>query len=353
VLVVALGLALGSAVIFGVSMALGAFLAGMVVGQSEFSARAASEALPMRDAFAVLFFVSIGMLFDPMHLVRAPLLTAATVAIVVVGKPIGALLVVLLLGHGARIGLRVSVALAQVGEFSFILAMLADQLKLLPAGATDSLVAASIVSITINPLLYRGVRRMEHALGKSRFHHILEPRASTALSGPTPEVRLPDSGPRAVVVGYGPVGETVTRLLAAHGVAPTVIELNIDTVRRLQSEGMHALYGDANQRDVLKQAGLADALALILSVPGSDDSAELIRLARELNPKLHVVVRSTFHSQARALCSAGADEAFSGEAEVAMAMIDAILTREGATPEEMDLERKRARTELYRVGEPG
>src|SRR5262249_37340043 len=161
VLVVALGLAVGSAKVFGVSMALGAFLAGMVVGRSDFSLRAASEALPMRDAFAVLFFVSVGMLFDPRSLVEAPWLVAATLAFIVLGKPLAALGIVLLLGYPLRVALAVAFALGQIGEFSFILAALGKGLALLPDAATNALVAAAIASISLNPILYRLVGPLE------------------------------------------------------------------------------------------------------------------------------------------------------------------------------------------------
>src|SRR5690606_20441577 len=164
----ALGIAVGSAELFGASMALGAFLAGMVVGQSEFSARAMSEALPMRDAFAVLFFVAMGMLLDPSALVEHAALTAATLAIVVLGKPLAAALVVLTLRYPLRTALRVAVALAQIGEFSFILAQLGLDLEVLPPAAMPALVAASIVSITLNPFLYRAVDPVAAWLGRRR-----------------------------------------------------------------------------------------------------------------------------------------------------------------------------------------
>src|SRR5262249_9984503 len=161
VLVLALGLAVGSAKVFGVSVALGAFLAGVVVGRSGVSLRGAAEALPMRDAFAVLFFVSVGMLFDPAFLVKAPGLVTATLAVVLVGKPLAALAIVLRLGYPFRVALSVAVALAQIGEFSFILAALGTVLGVLPDAATNALVAAAIVSISLNPLLYRLVDPME------------------------------------------------------------------------------------------------------------------------------------------------------------------------------------------------
>ncbi len=353
VLTIALGVAAGSAVVFGVSMALGAFLAGMVVGQSEFSFRAASEALPMRDAFAVLFFVSVGMLFDPQHLVREAGLTVATLGIVMLGKPIAAIVIVLLLGYGLRIGLRVAVALAQVGEFSFMLTVLGDQLRVLPDGATDSVVAAAIVSITLNPLLYRALPAVERRIAKTGLRRVLEPRAGRALAATGEDgLQRTDGRPRAVVVGFGPVGETVSRLLSNAGIPPTVVELNIDTVRRLRQRGVRAIYGDASQPDVLREAGVANAVALILSAPGTEDSTQIIRVARELNPAIQVLVRSAFVSQARELNKAGADQVFSGEAEVAIAMVDAIMARVGATPEQMDKERARVRAELYRAGDP-
>lgn len=347
VLVIALGIAVGSAKIFGVSMALGAFLAGMVVGQSEFSYRAASEALPLRDAFTVLFFVSVGMLFNPEHLLQAPIETLVTTAIVLIGKPVAALLIVLALGYGARMGIRVSVALAQIGEFSFIVAVLGDQLQILPPGATDSLVVASMVSITLNPLLYRLTISMERGLMRISFlRPLLQPRVSMEDSTrEIPEASRPDH--RTVVVGYGPVGQSVSNLLHQHGIEPTIIDLNLETVRRLKREGIRAVYGDAMQPDILQEAGVSKALGLILSSPASAESAELIRVARQMNPGIRVLVRCGFVSQAKAIREAGANGIFSGEAEVAMAMIEYMLKDLGATPEQMDSERQRVRRDLY------
>jgi len=269
-----------------------------------------------------------------------------TTAIVLIAKPLAALLIVLLLGYGARIGLRVAVALAQIGEFSFILATLGNQLKILPDGAMDSLVAASIVSITLNPLLYRLTPSIENALMRGAFlRRILTPRIATEK--PTGSVVSAAQPHRAVVIGYGPVGQTVSRLLQLRGVDPTVIELNIETVQRLNSEGTRAVYGDAMHPDILSEAGVRTALGLIISFPASAESAHVIRAAREMNPAIRVLVRCKFQSQADAMREAGADEAFSGEAEVAMAMIGDILDNLGATPEQLDLERVRARKELY------
>ena len=207
VLVIALGIAVGSALAFGVSMALGAFLAGMIVGQSEFSFRAASDALPMRDAFAVLFFVSVGMLLDPRALLTAPLLLVATVLIVLVGKPVAAFLIVTLFKYESRIAIGVAVALAQIGEFSLILATVGDEFKVLPAGATNLIVAASLVSLTLNPLLYRSIGLWDTALGRfPRVRRALNPKKDALTN--TQADDMPASAYRAVVVGYGPVGQT-------------------------------------------------------------------------------------------------------------------------------------------------
>ena len=256
ILVVALGIAVGSSKLFGVSMALGAFLAGMVVGRSEFSVRAATEALPMRDAFAVLFFVSVGMLFDPAFLLKAPGLVAATLAVVLVGTPLAALVIVLALGYPLRVALTVAFALGQIGEFSFILAALGRTLGVLTEEATYALVAVAIVSISLSPLLHRLVDPLDAWFAR---HPRLSRRFGTRAQRSSPdnsssEDLRPDPRHRAVVVGYGPVGQTLTRLLRENGIEPTVIEMNLETVTRLREEGVSALYGDANHSGTLKAA---------------------------------------------------------------------------------------------------
>lgn len=339
-LVIALGISVGASLLFGVSMALGAFLAGMVVGQSEFSHRAASEALPMRDAFAVLFFVSVGMLFDPGHLLRDPLQVLATLALIMLLKPLAAWVVVLLLGYGLQVGVRVGIALAQIGEFSFLLAALGRQLNILPQGAMDSLVAASIVSITFNPMLYRATGAMERALAKSAWFGA---RKSPPVSTP-PE---PPSGPLAVVVGYGPVGRSLLSLLEHSGMEVCIIDLNVDTARELKAKGKRAVHGDASLAGILQQAGIRDARALILTPPSAPESAEIIRSARELNPKLRVLARASYLTESSQLLRAGADIVFSAEAEVAMAIAQQVLLDIGTAPEHMDRERARLRQDLY------
>jgi len=347
VLAVALGVAVGAAYLFGVSMALGAFLAGMVVGQSEFSARAGAEALPMRDAFAVMFFLSIGMLFDPRQLVDSPLLTLATLAIVMIGKPLAAMGIVALLGYSSRIGLGVAIALAQIGEFSFLVGALGTQVGALPPEAMNPLVAAAIVSIMCNPMLYRMVGPVESFIEKHpRLWRLLNRRVANGLGGTMP-LAEPAHSHRAIVVGYGPIGKAVTRLLRDRGIEPTIIEMNIETHNSLRARGVRAIYGDANQREVLEQAGVATASSFILSSSGSSEASEGIRIARHINPNLHVVTRVDYLKQAETLRDAAADEIFAGEGEVALAMTGSILRKLGATPEQLDEERARIRTELF------
>jgi CPA2 family monovalent cation:H+ antiporter-2 len=346
VLAVALGIAVGSATLFGVSMALGAFLAGMVVGRSEFSLRAATDALPMRDAFAVLFFVSVGMLVDFRVLLQSPWMVLATLAIVLIGKPAAALGLVMLMKYPFRVALSVAVALAQIGEFSFILATMGRQLKILPEGASNIIVAAAIVSITINPLLYGLVDPVEAWVRRqpwlARFVRSQAPVESTAASTPHSRARY-----RAVIVGYGPVGQTIARLMRDNDIEPTIVELNLETVQRLRGEGLRAVYGDASHPETLKEAGVADAAVLILSSSSVRAGRELVREARQLNPKLRVLARTAYLREQPELRAAGADEVFAGEGEVALSMTEHILREFGATAEQIDRESERIRDELF------
>lgn len=344
VLVSALGLAVGATRWFGVSPALGAFLAGMVVGQSEFSSRAASEALPMRDAFAVLFFVSVGMLFDPLYLLESPVLVAATLAIVLVGKPLAALAIVLLLRYPLSVALAVAIALAQIGEFSFILASLGSQLGILPASATSTLVAAALVSISLNPLLYRTIDFLDRRAK-------LSPRLSAWLRHPEAvdhEGSEIDGGKsQAIVVGYGPVGRTLVRMLQENDIQPTIIELNLDTVHRLREDNLRAIYGDATHAETLTAAGIDRAIALILTSSGMHGSEETIRIAREHNPNLRVLARAGYLKEIPALRRAGADVVFSGEGEVALTMTEFLLRHLGATDDQIERQSQRIRDELF------
>jgi CPA2 family monovalent cation:H+ antiporter-2 len=344
VLVVALGIAVGSAQLFDVSMALGAFLAGLVVGRSDYSLRAATEALPLRDAFAVLFFVSVGMLLDPRAVLDQPVLLLGTLAVVLIGKPAVAFLIGWLMRYPFATNVSVAVALAQIGEFSFMLSDVGKDLGVLTDATTNVIVAVSIVSIVFNPILYRAVSPIDRWVRSHRGLRILDrsqPAVAT-MSSPAP----PDAAHRAIVVGYGPTGRTVTRLLRENGFEPSVVDLNVDVVRGLREQGVHAVYGDATHRDTLVQAGAADANHLILSSAGMPEAREAIRHAKEINPRLRVLVRTPYLREIDSLVNAGADRVVSAEGEVGLALTEAILQRLGATPEQIEHERERARIEF-------
>jgi CPA2 family monovalent cation:H+ antiporter-2 len=350
VLVLALGIAVGAAKLFGVSMALGAFLAGMVVGRSDFSSRAASEALPMRDAFAVLFFVSVGMLFNAHFLVEAPWLVAATLGIILLGKPLAAMAIVLVLRYPLRVALAVAVALAQIGEFSFILAAVGRELGILTETAISALIAAAIVSISLNPILYRLVDALEaRAKRSARLWAWLNARARIGFAGNSATGNENEAEPRneAIVVGFGPVGRTLVRLLQENAIEPTVVELNLDTVHRLREEGLRAVYGDATHKETIKEAGAERAVVFILSSSGMRGSDEAIRVVREINPEIRVFARANYLREVPELRNAGADVVFTGEGEVALTMTEFLLRQLGATDEQIDRETERIRTDLF------
>lgn len=349
VLAIGLGLAVGSALLFDVSMALGAFLAGMVVGRSDFSLRAATEALPFRDAFAVLFFVSVGMLFDWHTLIASPLLVVAALAVILVGKPLAALALVVLMRYPLRVALSVALVLAQVGEFTFILGTMGRELGILPVEASNILVAAAIISITLNPLLYRGKVGIERWMERRtpRLARRIRTHAAGAVGEspaplPEPAGRLP-----AIVVGYGPVGQTVVRLLGEINIHVTVVELNVGTVQALRAEGVRAIYGDATRIDTLMEAGAREASVLVLTTPKIHGCHEIVRQVRALNPGIRVIARTEYLQECGALCDAGADRVISDEVEVALAVTEYILQQFGATPDQIDREHVRVRDALF------
>jgi CPA2 family monovalent cation:H+ antiporter-2 len=313
VLAVALGIAVGSALLFDVSMALGAFLAGLVVGRSDFAVRAATDALPMRDAFAVLFFVSVGMLLDPAALVQRPGLFMLTLGIVVLAKPLVAWAITAAFRYPLAVSLPVAIALAQIGEFSFIVARLGGELGVLDAAAMNLIVAAAIASIMINPLLYRSIAGVLARRDRQRFDAARRADAGTDDAG---------APPVAIVIGAGPVGDAVVQRLQERGVTPTVIELNMDTIDALRAQGVRTIYGDASHPDTLIAAGLRHARALVITTPDIPAVAEVIRLARDLNPGIRIFARSHYLREETALRRAGADEALSGERAVAEALAD-------------------------------
>ena len=351
VLVIALGIAVASASVFGVTMALGAFLAGMVVGRSDYSLRAASEALPMRDAFAVLFFVSVGMLLDPASLLDSPWLFAGTLAIVLGVSPLTMFVFLWAMRQPFKTSLTVALALAQIGEFSFILSRLGRDMGLLSEAATNTIIATSITSIVINPLLYRSIGPIVRLVGRRPALSRLLDRLPGVDTGMGSKVRRSEQrAHRAVLIGYGPTGRTVARMLKENGIEPTVVEINIDTVRELRENGVDAVYGDATRPETLDEAGIATADNLILTSAGMANSEEVIRAAREANPRVRVLARASYLRDLPTLKRAGANTVFTGEGEVALAFVEEMLERLGATAEQIDRERDRAHDELFGDG---
>lgn len=291
VLVLAVGIAVGSAKFFGVSMALGAFLAGLAVGRSEFATRAANDALPMRDAFAVLFFVSVGMLFNPKSLLTIPHVIGLVLLVVVVVKPVVAALTVRLLGEPWVRAVPIGAAFSQVGEFSFILGNVALGLGLINDAGWNAMVAASIISIAVNPYIYRWARRMVTAKhGKP---------IEAAAAGKRGAIQ----GGRCILVGFGPVGRIVHQLLLDTGGEIIVIDLNLDAVRELRNAGRSVIYGDVRQPGTLVEAGIDTTETLILSAD-IEDAGDIVRQARELNPDLRVLVRCAHLREAAPLRTA-------------------------------------------------
>lgn len=336
VLVLALGIAVCSAELFGASMVLGAFLSGMVVGQSEFSARAAAEALPMRDAFAVLFFVSVGMLFDPASLMASWPLALATLGIVLVGKPLAAFAVVRLLGKPLHLAFSVSIALAQIGEFTFILAGMGIYYKVLPPETMNALIAAAVFSIAINSVLYGRIPQLMRLLGR---------RGSFEAAGVREAAAGREERSRVVVVGFGPAGRLMSNILRRNHIGVSVVEMNIDTVKGLKDEELQVIYGDARQADVLQAAGVGRAVGLIIS-SSSVSASQVAETARRMNPGIRLIVHTTYAREACEFCRDDGAVAFSGEEEVAVSMAEYLLRELGATDEQIERERRSIRAEL-------
>ncbi len=351
ILVLVLGIALTSARLFGISMALGAFLAGVVVGRSDFSLRAASDALPMQDAFAVLFFVSVGMLFDPIVLVQSKLLLVSTLMIVMIVTPLSCVLIMLVLGQPMRLSLRVATSFTQIGEFSFIIATLARQMDILPAEAMNVLVTVSILSISCSPMFQTLVHPIQTGLRRyARWSALETVRVPFSMRPAIAEIPITDSLDalhRTVIVGFGPVGKTLAKLLTGNSIATTIIEMNHNSIQGIRDAGYGAVLGDANHPETLKKAGIESSLSLILSASTFQSPEQMIKIARELNPKIKVIVRSSYLFERSNLIRMGADTVFSDEGEVAMALAEYLIKDLGATPEQIDRERDRLRSEIF------
>ena len=328
VLVAAFATAVGAAVFFQASMALGAFLGGMVIGKTKLSHQAGAEILPLRDAFAVLFFLSVGMLFDPGFLIAQPLLVLLCMLIVLVIKPLAALLIVAVLGYSVRTAMTVAIGLAQVGEFSFILASSALDLKIIPQEIYTVLVVCAMVSITLNPGLFRSIPKMEKWLSRhEKIWAFLNRGANKKASAPqTPKTdSVPGDKPLAIVVGYGPTGQSVCQALSENGLVPVVIDMKVDTVTSLTANGKWAVYGNSAKREVLHAAGIERAEYLIVTLPDSDATVDTAVTARNMSDTVRVLVRARFLAERDILKSAGVNAVAYEEAEIANALTKLVM----------------------------
>jgi len=309
VLAIALGVAFGAAVVFDVSFALGAFFAGMILGETQLSRRAAEETLPLRDAFAVLFFVSVGMLFDPKVLVEQPLPLIATVAIIVFGKSFAAYAIVRAFGHPNQTAMTIAVSLAQIGEFSFILAGLGVGLKVMPPEARDLILAGSILSILFNPILFTLMVRRIRA----------EEDAPEAEAEPVSEA---PTGAGMVLIGYGRVGSHIGSLICGRGAGLVVIEDQKDMAAAAEAAGATVIVGDATKESVLRKAGLDTARTLLVAIPEGAEAGAIVRRARAINPKLVIVARAHSDEEVDDLVRRGADHVVMAERETAARMAE-------------------------------
>ena len=320
VLSIALGMAFASAELFGVSIALGAFFAGMILSESRLSQQAATESLPFRDAFAVLFFVSVGMLFDPDIVVEAPAALAATVLVIMVAKSIAAFFVLRLFNYGLTPSLTTTALLAQIGEFSFILAGKGVALEILPPEGRDLILAGAIISILLNPLLFAGVeyfiqRRERLARGEA------EP-AEEEEEAPTREpIRPTTLTDHVVLVGHGRVGSFISEALSGGKVPLFVIEDDDDAVAELKAQGIQALSGNAADPEVIPAANLGAARCLLVAIPNAFEGGQVVQQGRAINPSLPIIARAHSEAEIEHLKRLGATIVVMGEHEIAKAMM--------------------------------
>ena len=333
VIAAAVGIAYGSAELFGVSFALGAFFAGMVMRESELSHRAASESLPLQDAFSVLFFVSVGMLFDPRVVIQEPGRLLAVLAIIILGKSIAAFLIVLAFRYPLNTALTVSASLAQIGEFSFILASLGISLGLLPEEGQSLILAAAILSIAMNPLVFRAVEPLQRWIrSRSKLARMVE-RPHDPLAELPMTVDAEQLTGHVVLVGYGRVGRRIGETLRQRGRRFVVAEQNREIVEELRSQGVHAVSGNAADPAVLIQAHIARARMLVIAAPDPFHVRGILEIARMVNPGVVTVVRTHGEEEIALFEKEGADKVFMGEHELARSMTDYVLERVGEEPD--------------------
>ncbi|MGJ4998951.1 YbaL family putative K(+) efflux transporter [Bradyrhizobium sp. HKCCYLS3077] len=321
VLAIALGVAFGSTKLFGVSLALGAFFAGMMLGESPLSQRAAQESLPLRDAFAVLFFVSAGMLFDPASIIREPWPLLATLFIILFGKSIAAFLIVVAFRHPASTALTISASLAQIGEFSFILAEIGGATNLLPKAGRDLILAGAIISIMLNPLMFAALDWLLPRLERRRADVAATPAPKPA------EIPVTQLTEHTIVVGYGRVGRLVGEALQQRGHAFLAVETSEDTLKQLNDAGIETITGNAARSNVLRATNPAAAHALVIAIPEAFEAGQIVEQARAANPALHIVARAHSDAEVEHLKSLGADMVIMGEREIARGMIEELDTR--------------------------
>ncbi|MGO1076082.1 cation:proton antiporter domain-containing protein [Inquilinus sp. CA228] len=350
VLALALGVAFGSAKLFGVSLALGAFFAGMVLAESELSHAAAQETLPLRDAFAVLFFVSVGMLFDPTSLWRDPLPMLAVVFIIVIGKSVAAFVIVRLFGHPVTTALLISASLAQIGEFSFILAELGVKLGLLPEAGRDLILGGAILSILLNPVVFNAFGRLRPLLERAVPVPAMAGGPALPAEAPPPAEAAPAALPAAetatlaepalptaltdhvVLVGYGRVGSLIGAALQAAGRPFLVIEDADQPLARLREAGIETIIGNAAVPEVLGLANLPAARQLAVAVPNAFEAGQIVAQARAANPGIAIIARAHSDAEVEHLSSLGADAVIMGEREIARGMAEALAAGEGVQP---------------------
>ncbi|CAN5511904.1 cation:proton antiporter [soil metagenome] len=323
----AIGIAYGAAALFSVSFALGAFFAGMVMRESEFSHRAAEESLPLRDAFSVLFFVSVGMLFEPAILIQEPVHVLGVVAIIILGKSIAALALVVAFRYPLNTALTVAASLAQIGEFSFILAGLGVSLGLLPAQGMSLVLAGALISMALNPLLFAAIAPLRRwLLDRSALARRLEARDDPYAELPVSTEHKYLQG-QVVLVGYGRVGRRIASALNARGIPYVVAEQNRELVENLRKQGIVAVSGNAAEPAVLIQAHIAHAAMLVVATPDALNIRQMVETARTLNPAIEIVLRTHSDDELKLLRNEGMGTVFHGEEELARGMTDHIVQR--------------------------
>ena len=327
VIAVAVGIAYGAAVLFGVSFALGAFFAGMVMRESPLSHRAAEESLPFRDAFSVLFFVSVGMLFDPQVLVQEPYHVLAVVGIIVIGKSLAAFVLVLLFRYPLNTALTVSAGLAQIGEFSFILGQLGLSLGILPEEARSLILAGGILSIAVNPLVFHAIEPLQAWIRAQSKRAQLFERPDDPLATLPMTIDLKRLTGHVVLVGYGRVGRRIADELATQGISWVLAEANREIIEAVRAKGGAAVSGDATEPMVLVQAHIQRARMLVIATPDTLNVRRIIEIARTINPRIETVVRTHSEEEAELLEKENAGKIFLGEGELARNMSQYVLHR--------------------------